>query len=380
MATATLLRAISFGRRESKFPGNWNAPVNSFRQTQIHFQSIRKNTSFLTNRTEVENSFRVKCFLKSSKGFEKKEEDQEEKRKRNPFDHIIQVLTKLLKNVVQKSAIAAVILGLLLTYNPHTALAASGGRIGGRSFSSESESSSSKSSSSSSSSPSYSSPSYPSYSSSSSSSYSKPRNSSSSSQGGEEFLAVAFLFIIVVQLLWFVVALLGTAKSLQKDLDTLAEVADTSTPSGLSHILQESTVAVLRKPDHWISSYSFVDVKQDKEDGEKRFNQLSIEERGKIDEETLVNVDKIKRQSIRNKRASGLSNEYIVVTIMVAAKGVHKLGAINSSANLKEALQKIGSMPSGKILAAEVLWTPQVENDILTERDMLQHYPKLRLL
>jgi len=56
-----------------------------------------------------------------------------------------------------------------------------------------------------------------------------------------------------------------------------------------------------------------VDVKRGIEDGEKRFNQLSIEERGKFDEETLVNVNNIKRQSTRSQRANGFSNEYIVV-------------------------------------------------------------------
>lgn len=58
-----------------------------------------------------------------------------------------------------------------------------------------------------------------------------------------------------------------------------------------------------------------VDVKRSIEDGEKRFNQLSIEERGKFDEETLVNVNNIKRQSTRSQRANGFSNEYIVVYI-----------------------------------------------------------------
>lgn len=49
------------------------------------------------------------------------------------------------------------------------------------------------------------------------------------------------------------------------------------------------------------------------EEGEKRFNQLSIEERGKFDEETLVNVNNIKKRSSSSLRASGFSNEYIVV-------------------------------------------------------------------
>lgn len=58
-----------------------------------------------------------------------------------------------------------------------------------------------------------------------------------------------------------------------------------------------------------------MDIKQGIEDGEKRFNQLSIEERGKFDEETLVNVNNIKRQSTRSQRANGFSNEYIVVIL-----------------------------------------------------------------
>ncbi|CAN1285424.1 hypothetical protein LINPERPRIM_LOCUS18990 [Linum perenne] len=110
------------------------------------------------------------------------------------------------------------------------------------------------------------------------------------------------------------------------------------------------------------------------EDGEKRFNQLSIEERGKFDEETLVNSSKSQRA------ASGFSNEYIVITILVAAEGVHKLPTINSVADLKEALQKLGSIPSSSTLAVEVLWTPQNEDDTLSERELLEDYSLLKPL
>jgi uncharacterized membrane protein len=54
------------------------------------------------------------------------------------------------------------------------------------------------------------------------------------------------------------------------------------------------------------------------DDGEKRFNQLSIEERGKFDEETLVNVNSIKRNKTGSQRSSGFSNEYIVVCSQIA--------------------------------------------------------------
>ena len=68
----------------------------------------------------------------------------------------------------------------------------------------------------------------------------------------------------------------------------------------------------------FVSFYFQVDVRRSIEDGEKRFNQLSIEERGKFDEETLVNVNSIKRQSSKIRTASGFSNEYIVVHLRVS--------------------------------------------------------------
>lgn len=63
----------------------------------------------------------------------------------------------------------------------------------------------------------------------------------------------------------------------------------------------------------FVASVVQVDVKRSMEEGENRFNQLSIEERGKFDEETLVNVNNIRRKSSTSQRATGFSNEYIVV-------------------------------------------------------------------
>ncbi|ESW19140.1 hypothetical protein PHAVU_006G099600 [Phaseolus vulgaris] len=315
-----------------------------------------------------------------------------------------EVLATTLSNTLKalkKPAIAALLAGLLLMYDPNSAFAASGGRMGGRSFSSSSSSSSSRS---------YSVP----RTSGSGFSYSAPYYAPSPFGGvyvgpavgvgvgaGSSFffILVGFLAFVLVSgflsdrsegsvltaadkttVLKLQVGLLGMGRTLQKDLNRIAEVADTSTSEGLHYVLTETTLALLRHPDYCISAYSSVDVKRGIEDGEKRFNQLSIEEREKFDEETLVNVNNIKRQSTRSQRANGFSNEYIVITILAAAEGEHKLPSINGSGNLKDALQKLGSIPSSKLLAVEVLWTPQNENDTLSERELLEDYPLLRPL
>ncbi|XP_073103981.1 FLUCTUATING-LIGHT-ACCLIMATION protein 1, chloroplastic isoform X3 [Elaeis guineensis] len=196
---------------------------------------------------------------------------------------------------LRKSAIAVIFLGFLLTADPLPALAASGGRMGGSAFSSSSRSHSSSSSSrshSSSSLHSYSRPSISSF------SYSVPYYAPSpfgaggglvravgvgfNSEGG--FILLMFCFAAVILLAGIIsdqrdggsvladtqktsvlklqVGLLGMARSLQKDLDRIAETADTSTPEGLSYVLTETTLALLRHPDCCISAYSsnFADV------------------------------------------------------------------------------------------------------------------------
>ncbi|KAJ9180135.1 hypothetical protein P3X46_008417, partial [Hevea brasiliensis] len=52
----------------------------------------------------------------------------------NPFKIIYNMIIKSLE-ALKKPAIATILVGLLLMYNPNSAFAASGGRMGGRSFS-----------------------------------------------------------------------------------------------------------------------------------------------------------------------------------------------------------------------------------------------------
>ncbi|MFS8018754.1 hypothetical protein Hanom_Chr15g01395761 [Helianthus anomalus] len=163
---------------------------------------------------------------------------------------------------------------------------------------------------------------------------------------------------------------LATGRSLQRDLNRIAEVVDTSTKKGWHFVLQESILSLLRHSHDCISGYS-----------SKRFNQLSVEERGKFDEETLVNINNnVRKKSATTQSSNGLPNEYLVVTIIVAARGVPELPPVKSSAQLKEALQKLASIPSSNIMAVQVLWTPQKEDDSLTEQKMLKDYPLLRPL
>ncbi|EIE25239.1 DUF1517-domain-containing protein [Coccomyxa subellipsoidea C-169] len=270
------------------------------------------------------------------------------------------------------------------------ALAArSGGRVGGSSFSSARSSSSAGSSA-----RSYSSAGSSSRSFGSGSSYSSRSSSAPYGGGGGLNIGSLLLFGIVayfavsalqsyfnnssdtdsygappprVTVAKLQVGLLGSARSLQKQLDRIASRADTNSPSGLHYILQETVLQLVRNPEYVQYGASVVSNQRDLDRGEAKFNELSVEERSKFKEETLVNV------------GTGIP-EYIVVTILVAASGKLDLPKVSSQDQLVKALNRLAAVREDQVMAVEVLWTPEDEDDTYSRDEMLLDYPVLNNL
>jgi uncharacterized membrane protein len=64
----------------------------------------------------------------------------------------------------------------------------------------------------------------------------------------------------------------------------------------------------------------------------------------------------------------------------VGTEGKLELPTINSSDDLRQALRQIGGISSDRLLAVEILWTPQAEGDTLTSDDLMAEYPDLKLV
>lgn len=179
------------------------------------------------------------------------------------------------------------------------------------------------------------------------------------------------------------IGLLSTARSLQTDLNRLAETADTGTPAGLARVLQETTLALLRHPEYWV--YGSADVQQSRlEAAEAQFNRLALSERSKFTQETLFNVNNQLQQATAKGELPGAGalaelepGEYLVATLIVASQGTLQLPAIHSADDLRRAIAQFGSVGSDRLLALEVLWTPQAEGDTLSAEEMLTVYPRL---
>jgi len=176
------------------------------------------------------------------------------------------------------------------------------------------------------------------------------------------------------------VGLLGMARSLQKDLDRIATRADTSNPDGLQYVLQETVLALMRNPDFCVYGHSSSKRVNGLDEAESRFNQLSLSERGKLKGETLSNYAGNTKRGSHGSSSSGMSNELIVVTVLVATDGRLKLPDVSSLPELKEALSQLGSVPADNLLAVEVLWTPQEDGDSFTQDELITDYPHLNAL
>ena len=190
------------------------------------------------------------------------------------------------------------------------------------------------------------------------------------------------------------VGLLSNARQLQPELNRLALTADTSTAVGRAAVLQEATLALLRNPEYWV--YGATESQKASLDAaEAKFNQLALTERSKFTKETLTNVNSVikgeeQKALAGNQEGAAIqlkpedsgeySGEYIVATVIVGVTGNLELPKINGSDDLRQALQQMGSVGSDRLLAVEILWTPQAEGDTLSTDDILAYYPNLKLV
>ncbi|MED6151438.1 hypothetical protein PIB30_082501 [Stylosanthes scabra] len=142
------------------------------------------------------------------------------------------------------------------------------------------------------------------------------------------------------------VAMLGGKKgsSIQRDLTRIAKASDTSSPEG-------------------------VDLKLSREEGEKCYTQLSHEERAKFDKETLVNFNGKEKISARSQGANNALKNDDEYKMLDEKKGKEEPE--------EEKQLLINGFGNEYIVAGEVLWTPQKDDETLSEDELIEDYPQL---
>lgn len=174
------------------------------------------------------------------------------------------------------------------------------------------------------------------------------------------------------------VALLAQAREVQARLTELTLEVDTDTSEGLMTLMQESALDLMRTPENWTHvSASSQSVHRDQ--AEAVFNKLSLEERTKFSEETLVNVrGRVTQRSTAIASPDKDPSAYIVVTLLIGTEHDQPLfGEIRNIQELRQALEAIASIPASHLLVFELLWSPQADTDSLTYDELLAEYSNM---
>jgi uncharacterized membrane protein len=178
------------------------------------------------------------------------------------------------------------------------------------------------------------------------------------------------------------VALLVTARSLQRDLQKFAQTATTDSVAGLGTALQDVVMALMRHRDYWRYGLVQVEHASTLDDAERAFNLAVGQERAKFSEELTVNVDGVRRQtpSLLSPSADEVG-QYLVVTLIVAT-GYPEFTAHHTptAKDLEATLQRLGTLLTSDLLALEVMWSPENPDDTLTEDELIAEYPDLSTL
>ncbi|MFB2897704.1 DUF1517 domain-containing protein [Aerosakkonemataceae cyanobacterium BLCC-F50] len=174
------------------------------------------------------------------------------------------------------------------------------------------------------------------------------------------------------------IGLLAQAHVVQKQLTDLSLQIDTSTPEGLTELMQESVLALLRTPENWTHVSASSKTVKSRSEAEKLFNQISIEERTKFSAETLSNVKGKVRQLKQDVKPDQEPGTYIVVTLLIGTENDRPMfGDVYSTQDLKQALEKIAATPPEYLSIFELLWTPQSDTESLTYDEMLSEYANM---
>lgn len=176
--------------------------------------------------------------------------------------------------------------------------------------------------------------------------------------------------------------LLSEGDMVKRDLQRVAAQGETGSAAGLTRMLNEAALSVLRHPERW--SYGFLEqTAGDPQSAGAQVGAWATEARSAFTDQTTANYGGFQQGSPRlSKREEG--GVYLAVTIAVAAYRLAPLGNGSGSSvdaeALRQALFALAGVQPGELIRMEVAWSPDVEGEFLTEDQALLKYPRLHPL
>ncbi|THF88766.1 DUF1517 domain-containing protein [Deinococcus sp. KSM4-11] len=180
--------------------------------------------------------------------------------------------------------------------------------------------------------------------------------------------------------------LLSEGDEVKSALQRVAQSGDPDTNEGLARMLQEAALVALRHPERWV--YGNVERAQGAPNAaESQVGAWATEARSAFTDQTTSNYQNRDPQSGFTQRKDysykkEVGDQYLAVTIAVAAHALGTLppAGVTTMAEARAALQTISAVSADDLIRAEVVWSPDVEGEFLSEDEAILKYPKLTKL
>jgi uncharacterized membrane protein len=169
-------------------------------------------------------------------------------------------------------------------------------------------------------------------------------------------------------------------------LDRLSRTARTDSRVGIQNLSSQVALELLRRKSAIVSASTRYKHFGDRNKAQRDFNELSIRERGKFEQETIskyggVDYSDGSGNSSKLSSPSDSKATMAVITIMLAIDGDStKVRTIQSIKDVEDALRQIASdvKVDDCLQGAEILWTPEDSRETLSMREVVADYPELR--
>ena len=174
-----------------------------------------------------------------------------------------------------------------------------------------------------------------------------------------------------------------------EELESIVRRSSFDNPDGLATYVRNVALYLRRRADKITHASVLGSGKVKPAEAEQKFHALTTEARSTYNREVLRVEGRMK--ALENKREAQKKdeltdedgdfgiNEFFIVTMVVGVdNNVPELPEkITSAQDLKFALERLGGLSAPFVLAAEVVWTPAAESDIMPAEEAMMTFPDL---
>jgi len=173
--------------------------------------------------------------------------------------------------------------------------------------------------------------------------------------------------------------MLAEGDEVKRDLQEIAGEGDSSSNEGLSTMMQNAVLSLLRHPDRWM----YGAIEEQKGEGSAAENAVvrwATDARSKFTDQTTSNYSG-KREVDKPRDPTEKGGLYLVVTLIGASFNWPSLpdAAINTK-RMRDALSQLSSLNAADLIRIDVVWSPDQEGEFLSSDEALELYPSLTKL